>query len=69
MKHTIMIQWSEEDGCYVVFLPEFRATLMQPVTHGDTYEDALNNASEVLELLEETSAEESEFTAQSVQVA
>ncbi len=55
MKHTVIIRWSEEDGCFLMFLPEFRDTVMQPVTHGDNYEDALKNALEVLELLEETS--------------
>lgn len=58
MKHTIVIQWSDEDDCLVVFLPEFRDFVMQPVTHGDTYEEALGNAQEVLELLLETSAEQ-----------
>jgi len=50
MKYSITIQWSEEDNCFVVFLPEFE-DVMQPVTHGDTYEEALKNAQEVLELL------------------
>lgn len=54
MKYTIMIQWSEEDQCYVVFLPEF-TDIMQPCTHGETYEDALKNAQEVLEMLIESS--------------
>ena len=31
---------------------------MQPVTHGNTYEEALKNATEVLELLIESSVEE-----------
>jgi antitoxin HicB len=53
MKYTITIQWSEEDNCFVVFLPEFE-DVMQPVTHGDTYEEALKNAQEVLELLIES---------------
>ncbi|HBE19978.1 MAG TPA: hypothetical protein DEG17_03025 [Cyanobacteria bacterium UBA11149] len=57
MKYTIMIQWSDLDQCYVVTLPEF-ADVMQPCTHGDTYEEALKNAQEVLELLIETTLEE-----------
>ena len=31
---------------------------MQPVTHGETYEEALKNAQEVLELLSESSLAE-----------
>jgi antitoxin HicB len=50
MKYTVVVQWSEEDECFVVLLPEF-TDVMQPVTHGDTYEEAMQNAHEVLELL------------------
>ncbi|MGV0028124.1 type II toxin-antitoxin system HicB family antitoxin [Phormidesmis priestleyi] len=50
MKYTVVVQWSEEDQCFVVLLPEF-TDVMQPVTHGDTYQEAMQNAHEVLELL------------------
>ncbi|MBX9256389.1 type II toxin-antitoxin system HicB family antitoxin [Desmonostoc muscorum CCALA 125] len=53
-KYTIVIQWSEEDQYYLVSLPEF-TDIMQPCTHGETYEDALKNAQEVLEMLIESS--------------
>jgi antitoxin HicB len=56
MKYTIIIQWSEEDRCFVVFLPEFE-DVMQPVTHGDTYDEAFQNAQEVLDLLVESALE------------
>ena len=59
MKYTIVIQWSNEDQCYVVSLPEF-TNLFQPCTHGDTYEDALRNAQEVLEMLVESAIENGE---------
>lgn len=55
--YTIIIQWSDEDNCYIVSLPEWGDFCH---THGDTYEDALKNAQEVLELLIETSLEEGE---------
>jgi predicted RNase H-like HicB family nuclease len=48
--YSIFIQWSEEDQCYVVSIPEF-TDYYQPVTHGDTYEEALKNAQEVLEMM------------------
>lgn len=57
MKYTVVIQWSEEDNCFVVLLPEFD-DVMQPVTHGETYEEAIQNAQEVIELLVETYQEE-----------
>lgn len=53
--YTIIIQWSDEDRCFVVSLPEWGEFCH---THGDTYEEALNNATEVLELLIESSVEE-----------
>ena len=56
MKYTIIIQWSDKDNCFVVFLPEFE-TVMQPVTHGETYEEAFQNAQEVLALLTESDEE------------
>jgi len=51
------IKWSEEDECFVVFLPEFQ-DIMQPVTHGETYEEAIKNAQEVQELLIKSYANE-----------
>ncbi|MEH2383364.1 MAG: type II toxin-antitoxin system HicB family antitoxin [Nostoc sp.] len=59
MKYTIVIQWSETDHCYVVSLPEF-TDIMQPCTHGETYEDTLKNAQEVLEMLIESSLADGE---------
>jgi antitoxin HicB len=47
-KYTVMIQWSDEDDCFVVSLPEWGEFCH---THGDTYEEALTNAQEVLEML------------------
>ena len=57
MKYSITIQWSEEDQCYVVSLPECGEYCH---THGDTYEEALKNAQEVLELLIESALNNNE---------
>ena len=51
LPYIIVIQWSDEDNCYLVHLPDFPS--QQFHTHGDTYEEALKNAQEVLELLVE----------------
>ncbi|MDJ0658115.1 MAG: type II toxin-antitoxin system HicB family antitoxin [Crocosphaera sp.] len=56
--YTIIIQWSNEDQCYVVTLPEWGEFCH---THGDTYEEALKNAQEVLELLVESALEDNEI--------
>lgn len=55
--YTIIIQWSDENECYVVSFPEWGEFCH---THGDTYEEALTNAQEVLEMLIESSFEEGE---------
>ena len=49
LPYTIVIQWSNEDQCYLVHLPEFPTQKFH--THGETFEEALKNAQEVLELL------------------
>ncbi|MEH2456746.1 type II toxin-antitoxin system HicB family antitoxin [Nostoc sp.] len=50
--YTIIIQWSDDDECFVVSLPEWGEFCH---THGDTYEEAFKNAQEVLEMLIESS--------------
>jgi len=52
LRYSILIQWSDEDQCYIVSFPEFGKFAK---THGDTYEEAMKNAQEVLELLVEDS--------------
>ena len=53
LHYSILIQWSEEDQSYVASLPEFGPYAL---THGATYEEALQNAREVLDLLIEDTA-------------
>ncbi|MEH2108280.1 type II toxin-antitoxin system HicB family antitoxin [Nostoc sp.] len=57
MKYTVVIQWSDEDECFVVSLPEWGEFCH---THGETYEEALKNAQEVLEMLIESSLADGE---------
>jgi predicted RNase H-like HicB family nuclease len=52
-RYTMVIQWSDEDGCYVVSLPEWGP---YSKTHGDSYEEAARAGQEVLELLLEGEA-------------
>jgi len=59
MRYTILIQWSDEDNCFVVFLPEF-TNVMQPCTYGNNYLEAIQNAQEVIELLVETAIKNGE---------
>ncbi|MEG3929735.1 MULTISPECIES: type II toxin-antitoxin system HicB family antitoxin [unclassified Microcoleus] len=45
-RYSLLIQWSQEDGLYLVTLPEFATIAMQPCTYGKTYEEAIANAKE-----------------------
>jgi predicted RNase H-like HicB family nuclease len=47
-QYSILIQWSDEDQKYIVSLPDFGPYAH---THGNSYEEALKNAQEVLDLL------------------
>jgi predicted RNase H-like HicB family nuclease len=46
MKYSILIQWSDGDAAYIAHLPEWGKFAS---THGDIYEEALQQAREVLE--------------------
>ena len=54
--YSIVIQWSEVDDAFLVHLPEFPSQHF--VTHGKTYDEALQNGLEVIELLVESYQEE-----------
>lgn len=56
-KYRMVIEWSEEDQCFVVSLPEFER-VMQPVTDGKTYEEAARHGHEALESLIQFYADE-----------
>ena len=55
LNYSMVIQWSKKDNCFVVTLPEW-GELCQ--TYGDTYEEALSNAKEVLQLMIESCKQE-----------
>jgi antitoxin HicB len=49
--YSMLIRWSDEDAVFVVSLPEFGESCN---THGTTYEEAVKNGQDVLDLLIET---------------
>ncbi|MBW4620142.1 MAG: type II toxin-antitoxin system HicB family antitoxin [Cyanosarcina radialis HA8281-LM2] len=49
LKYQMLIQWSEEDNCFLVGFPDFPG--QQWRTHGETYEEAVTNGIEALESL------------------
>ena len=48
--YSLLIQWDDEDQIYVVSVPELPGAR----THGKTYEEAIKNAHQVIELWLET---------------
>ena len=49
LKYQMVIQWSSEDDCFLVGLPDFPGQRWR--THGDTYSEAVANGVEALESL------------------
>ncbi|MDJ0534494.1 MAG: type II toxin-antitoxin system HicB family antitoxin [Xenococcaceae cyanobacterium MO_207.B15] len=49
LKYQMIIQWSDEDNCFLVALPDFPGQYWR--THGETYEEAVANGKEALESL------------------
>jgi predicted RNase H-like HicB family nuclease len=55
LNYSMIVQWSEKNNCFVVTLPEWGELCH---TYGDTYEEALKNAKEVLKILIDSCQEE-----------
>jgi antitoxin HicB len=51
LRYSMLVQWSDEDQAYLVTLPEWTDRVLGPVTHGETYEEAIRNGHEALEAL------------------
>ena len=51
LQYSMVVQWSDEDQAYLVTLPEWDGRVFNPITHGDTYEDAVKNGHEALAAL------------------
>jgi predicted RNase H-like HicB family nuclease len=49
IKYRMVIQWSDEDNCFLAALPDFPGQYWR--THGDTYEEAVANGKEAIESL------------------
>jgi antitoxin HicB len=48
-QYSMVIQWSAEDECYVVYVPDFERYFMQPCTDGETYEEAASQGRDAIE--------------------
>ena len=49
LKYQMIIQWSNEDNCFLVALPDLPGQYWR--THGNTYEEAVVKGKEALESL------------------
>ncbi|MCU0547240.1 MAG: type II toxin-antitoxin system HicB family antitoxin [Oscillatoriaceae cyanobacterium Prado104] len=48
--YSTIVQWSDEDGLFLVTIPEFADRAVMPCTHGKTRSEAINNGEEVIEM-------------------
>ena len=48
--YSMLIQWSDEDQAFLVRLPDWEreGRVLGPVTHGDTYIEAVEHGQEAL---------------------
>ncbi|HZS77022.1 MAG TPA: type II toxin-antitoxin system HicB family antitoxin [Ktedonobacteraceae bacterium] len=60
LRYSMVIEWSEEDQAYLVILPEWADRVLMPVTHGNTYNEAVQRGQEVLELLVKSAKQDGE---------
>ena len=59
-RYSMLIEWSDDDQAYLVTLPEWADRVMMPVTHGNTYDEAVRNGQEVLKMLVDSAQERGE---------
>lgn len=50
-RYSMLIQWSFEDRCYVVYTPDLSYRFTQPCAHGETCEEAARNGEKVIEFM------------------
>ena len=51
IQYSMVVQWSDDDEAYLVTLPEWEGRVFNPVTHGESYEDAIKRGHEALTAL------------------
>lgn len=51
LRYSMVVQWSDDDQAYLVTLPEWEGRVFNPVTHGDSYEEAVKQGHEALSAL------------------
>ena len=69
LHYSILVQWSEEDQSYLVTLPEWEGRVFNPVTHGQTYEEAIKQGQEALAALVASARQRNELLPESQIIA
>jgi predicted RNase H-like HicB family nuclease len=49
-RYSMIVQWSDEDGLFLVTIPEFGDRVVMPCTHGKTRSEAIHKGEEVIEM-------------------
>jgi predicted RNase H-like HicB family nuclease len=65
LRYSMLIQWSDEDNAYIVTVPELPGCK----THGDTYEEAVQQGKDAIETWVEASKRLGQFIPQPKQYA
>ena len=60
LHYSMVVQWSDDDQAYLVTLPEWEGRVFNPITHGESYEDAIKHAHEALAALVASARERNE---------
>jgi antitoxin HicB len=50
-RYSMMIEWSDDDAAFLVTLPEWEDHVFGPVSHGETYEEAVQSGKRFLAAL------------------
>ena len=51
LQYSMLIEWSNEDEAFLVTLPEWEGRVFGPVSHGETYEEAVRRGKDALAAL------------------
>jgi antitoxin HicB len=62
--YSLLIEWSNEDQAYIVSFPEWAEAGHIVHTHGDTYQEAVENGQDMLAFLVQSSEEAGEVLPQ-----
>ncbi|WP_204102837.1 MULTISPECIES: type II toxin-antitoxin system HicB family antitoxin [Spirulina sp. CCY15215] len=49
-QYSMLVQWSEEDGLFLVTILEFSDRVVMPCTHGKTRTEAIQNGEEIIDM-------------------